>query len=182
MSEATVNIRQESPRDIPAVRDMLILAFHEPDEADLVDRLRASTAFDPRLSLVAEIAGEIVGHVLFNPVTIKTADAEIAIVSLAPLAVRPDHQREGIGQLLSKRGFEVARDLGYSISIVVGHPTYYPRLGFAQAGPMGIHDPIAHRPEGSMAIALVEGALDGIRGEVIYPPEFEESKGPPPLS
>ena len=174
MSDPFVSIREESSKDVEAVRALLKLSFGQDSEAELVDRLRASGSFNPKLSLVADIAGEVVGHVLFTPVTIESEDAEVAVLSLAPLAVRPDHQREGIGQLLSLRGFDVARSLGYRIIAVVGHPSYYPRLGFVPALPRGIHDSSAHRTEASMVISLAEGALDGIRGQIMYPPAFVE--------
>ena len=173
MSDIFVSIREELARDVEAVRALLKLSFGQEGEAELVDRLRTSDSFNPRLSLVADIAGEVVGHVLFNPVTIESEDAHVAALSLAPLAVRPDHQREGIGQLLSLRGFDVARSLGYRIIVVVGHPRYYPRLGFVSALPRGICDPSAHRAEASMVMSLAEGALDGIRGQVMYPPSFQ---------
>jgi putative acetyltransferase len=172
MSDNFVSIHEESARDVEAVRALLKLSFRQDAEAELVDRLRASDSFNPRLSLVADIASEVVGHVLFTPVTIESEDAEVAVLSLAPLAVRPDHQREGIGQLLSLRGFDIARSLGYRIIAVVGHPSYYPRLGFVPALPLGIHDSSAHRAEASMVMSLVEGALNGIRGQIMYPPSF----------
>lgn len=172
MATQRVLVRQEAPEDVAAVRNVVWLAFGQEDEALLVDRLREAEGFDPRLSLVAQVGGEIVGHVLFTHVVIKADERETPALSLAPLAVRPDNQRQGIGQLLTRRGLDVARELGHRVVVVVGHPAYYPRFGFVPALPLGIEDPFAERSEASMVVGLVEGALDGLSGEVVYPPEF----------
>jgi putative acetyltransferase len=93
-------------------------------------------------------------------------------LALAPLAVLPSHQKRGIGTALVERGLSDARRLGHAIVIVLGHPEYYPRFGFAPAAAFGIRAPFDVRPEAFMALALQEGALMDARGEAVYAPEF----------
>jgi putative acetyltransferase len=138
------------------------------DEADLVDKLRAGEHV--LISLVAELDGSIVGHIMFSRIWINTPQELVSAVALAPVAVLPEHQREGIGGLLVQRGLELLRGRGERIVIVVGHPTYYPRFGFSTDAAKLLESPFP--PEAFMAMELSAGALDGIRGSVVYPPAF----------
>jgi putative acetyltransferase len=159
-----VTIRPETPADYPKIHGVVDAAFAQPDEADLVDRLRADRAV--LLSLVAERAGEIIGHILFTRMHV----AETAAVALAPVAVAPSHQRQGIGDALIRRGLDLLREAGERIVIVVGHASYYPRFGFTTDLARAIESPFP--PEVFMAMELVPGALDGVRGAVRYPTAF----------
>ena len=96
-----ITIRRESPQEIKAIHDLNRAAFESFEEADLVDKLRASNALT--LSLVAVKDNEVVGHIAFSPVTIDS-DREVTVssVGLAPMAVLPKYQRTGIGSLLIK--------------------------------------------------------------------------------
>jgi len=98
----------------------------------LVDVLRHSPLFDPELSLLAEVDGQIVGHALFSPCEALVLGARQMGVFLAPLCVAPAFQRQGIGSLLMERGHEVARSKGYAFALLCGHPDYYPRFGYQQ--------------------------------------------------
>ena len=138
----------------------------------LVYALRASDAFIPELSLVALEGETIVGHVLFTRVVIGDDDASHDGLALAPVAVAPSHQRKSVGSALVRRGLEEARRLGQQAVIVVGHPEYYPRFGFAPAQARGIRAPFPVNDESFLALALRPGGLDGIRGIVEYPPPF----------
>jgi putative acetyltransferase len=104
-------------------------AFGGSEEADLVDKLRGDE--HALLSLVAELDGGIVGHILFSRMSIGTSAGPVSAVALAPLAVHPDHQHKRIGSLLVQHGLELLRGRGEKIVIVVGHPDYYPRFGFS---------------------------------------------------
>jgi putative acetyltransferase len=88
------------------------------------------------------------------------------------MAVRPGHQRQGIGSALVRRGLQEAGDRGHAVVIVVGHPEYYPRFGFVPAKPLGIQAAFEMSPGAFMAVGLRPGALEGVRGQVVYPPEF----------
>lgn len=168
-------IRPENIDDYTAIFEVNRLAFSGKAEPRLVEALRRSDDFISELSLVAEKSGDIVGHILFSPITIETQTGAVPALSLAPIAVRPELQRRGIGSELVRQGLERCRRLGHNIVIVIGHPHYYPRFGFSSARAQGLEAPFAVPDEAFMALELVPGALDGIEGMVIYPPAFNEA-------
>jgi len=168
-----LSIRPETPADDAAIREVNRRAFERPNEASLVDAIRASDTFLPALSLVADDGGRVVGHVLFSRVGIRTDAGLVPALALAPVAVHPDRQRAGIGALLIRRGLDEAHRRGERIVIVVGHPDYYPRFGFVSARARGLEVPFPV-PDGVFLVReLAPGALDGIRGAVEYPPPFD---------
>jgi putative acetyltransferase len=165
-------IREEIPADHDAIREVNRQAFNGDAEATLVDRLRASGAVI--VSLVAVQNGEVVGHILFSDLPIDYgATATIHAVSLAPMAVAPKFQRRGIGSALVQRGLELCRERGKSIVVVLGHPEYYPRFGFSAELAKPLESPYSGLAAAWMALELVPGALDGIKGTVRYPEAFE---------
>jgi putative acetyltransferase len=124
-------IRPETVRDYAAIAAVHAYAFdNHAAEAAIVALLRHRAAFDPELSLVAEVQGEIVGHVLFSPYTVRLLGQDVRAVNLAPIAVHPDYQGKGIGGQLIREGHALARAKGYPLSFLLGHPTYYPRFGY----------------------------------------------------
>jgi predicted N-acetyltransferase YhbS len=124
-------IRPETPADYPAINRVNVRAFGERlDEALIVALQRQSQRFDPELSLVAEQDGQPVGHALFSPCVIGLLGETVHAVLLGPIAVDPAYQRQGIGEALINEGHRVARSKGYSLSFLVGHPTYYPHFGY----------------------------------------------------
>jgi putative acetyltransferase len=163
-----VIVRSEQSEDRAQVRSINTQAFGRPDEADLVDRLRDEGVM--LLSLVAEIGGQPVGHVLFSRMWIATSEGEIPAVALAPMAVLPDWQRRGVGGALIRAGLAMLRDRGESVAIVLGHHDYYPRFGFSCDAAQYLESPFP--PEAFMALELRAGALAGVRGAVRYPPAF----------
>ena len=180
MSESII-IRRETASDQAAIRRVHERAFPGLDEANIVDALRAAGAVT--LSLVATrdhagAAGDapghapIVGHILFSPVIVATAAGERAAVGLAPLAVDPDWQRRGIGGRLVRAGLDLLRDAGHAAVVVLGHPDYYPRFGFAPAGRFGLRWEHPCAEEAFMALALAAHGLDGEPGVVRYRPEL----------
>jgi len=166
----TLTIRPETDHDRDAIFRVHSLAFGRVDEARLVDALRSGSFV--RLSLVAETAGQIVGHILFSGLTIEGREGLLSALALAPLAVVPEFQRQGIGSELVRRGLDLCREQGHRIVIVVGHPGFYPRFGFSRALTRGLCSPYAG--ESFMALELVEGALRGLTGAVHYPPPFAD--------
>lgn len=159
-------IRHETPEDVAAVRRVEELAFGRTDEAALVDALRARGKVT--LSLVAEEAACVVGHVLLSPVTIGTATA----VGLAPLAVLPQCQRRGIGSGLVRRGLAECRAAGHECAVVLGEPDYYRRFGFETAARHGVRCEFDVPEEAFMMLALRPGALADLGGVARYEPEF----------
>jgi putative acetyltransferase len=161
-------IRVEQPHDREKVRRVNEAAFGRSDEADLIDRLRVEGAV--LASLVAEMDRQIVGHILFSRMTVETAQGPVAAVSLAPMAVLPDHQGRQVGSQLVRRGLDELRDRGERIVIVLGHKEYYPRFGFSPEKARDLSSPFP--PQAFMALELVDDALTGIRGSVRYPSAF----------
>lgn len=126
-----MHIRPETPADFATLNTMHIRAFgNHFNEAALVALLRTRLGYDPNLSIVAEMEGQVVGHAMFNPLKMLVHGQEIRGVNLAPLAVHPEYQKQGIGDALMRRGHQIAQEQGYELSILLGHPTYYPRFGY----------------------------------------------------
>lgn len=165
----TPTIRPEEPSDRGAVYRVNRLAFGGEDEAALVDNLRAGGF--AKVSLVAELDGEIVGHVLFSTLPILAERRIVQSVALAPVAVAPEHQRKGIGSALVRAGLAACRDRGERIAVVLGHADYYPRFGFSAQLAEPLSSPFSGK-DSWMAAELVPGALYGVRGWVQYPPPF----------
>lgn len=163
----------ESPRDISAIFDVHCQAFAQDGEARLVNALREDGDYNPDLSLVAVHDDKIIGHIHFCPISIVSEEATIPAAALAPLAVHQDYQCRGIGAALVQEGLDECRRRGQRIVIVVGHPGYYPRFGFAPACAWDIHAPFPCPDEAFMALGLEEGALDGVSGTVHYPLAFD---------
>lgn len=128
-----IDIRAEAPGDASGIADITSAAFARAahasgTEAQIIEALRAAGALT--VSLVAEEAGEIVGHVAFSPVTVGSA-AE-GWFGLGPVSVRPDRQRAGIGKAVVEAGLARLRGMGARGCVLVGDPRYYARFGFAR--------------------------------------------------
>ena len=178
IKEIKPHIRAERPADHPAIREINVLAFdNRPNEAGLVEAIRRDPAFIAALSLVAELTEQpgavLVGHILFSPIAIETPQGRVPAISLAPMAVRPGYQNQGIGSALVRQGLEACRQHGQRIAIVLGHLGFYPRFGFAPASRWGLTSPWPEAGDAFMAMELAPGALDGVRGKVIYPAYFD---------
>lgn len=165
-------IRQEKPKDYKEIHNLIIEAFATADHADgneqnLVAALRKSNAFIPELSLVAEIDGEIVGHILFTRAKVGGEE----VLALAPLSVKPVYQRQGVGTALVVEGHKIAKRLGYQYALVLGSELYYPRFGYMPAEQYGIMIPKGFPAPNFMAVKLQENAK-AISGAVTYAKEF----------
>jgi putative acetyltransferase len=162
----------ETPRDLGQVRMINIAAFEQPDEAGLVDALRAGCP--GLLSLVAELDGRVVGHILFSPVTVPAGERTLKGMGLAPMAVLPEHQRDGIGARLVEEGIARLERAGCPFAIVLGHPGYYPRFGFERASAHGIACQWPEVPDEAFMIRVLDPtALTGASGIALYRPEFD---------
>jgi putative acetyltransferase len=147
-------------------------AFRRPDEARLVDMIRASKK--AVVSLVALDQTRIVGHILFSPVTVAEGPPDFRGVGLAPMSVLPEFQNQGIGSKLVRAGLDTCRRDGYNIVVVLGHTGYYPRFGFSRAKDYGL-DNEYNATDPFMVLELQPGFLERIRGLVKYAPEFREA-------
>ena len=164
-----MRVRAERPDDYALVREINRAAFGRDAEADLVDRLRAEAS--PIISLVGEQGGQVVGHILFSPVTLSGHDT-LPIAGLAPVAVLPAHQRAGIGSALVNAGLDACRDGDFVAVVVVGHPDYYPRFGFRPASQFGLACEFEVPDDVFMALAVEDGALRNRQGTIHYHPLF----------
>lgn len=162
-------IRAEKENDRDAVYAVNASAFETPSEANLVDALLEQA--QPVVSLVAEDNGEVVGHIMFSPVSLSDYP-DLKVMGLAPMAVAPEHQRKGIGSALVRAGLEQCEQLGYAAVVVLGHPEYYPRFGFSPSSRFGIYSEYEVPEDVFMAMELQLGALSGKTGRVKYHAAF----------
>lgn len=160
-------VREATPADYAAIRAVLRHAFFGGDEANLVEQLRADG--DVLVELVAANEIAIQGHILYSPLAIEREDGTLAATALAPVAVLPPFQKQGLGAALIRAGNARCADLGLSAIIVLGHKDYYPKLGFSAALAESLEAPFSG-PH-FMALELEPGALrDG--GRVRYAKAF----------
>jgi len=165
---ADVAIRPARPADIDLIREVNRAAFGSDDEINLVDRLRGDG--DGIVELVADLHGDLVGHLMFSRLAIARADGSaVAAAALAPVAIRPSHQRRGFGSALIRQGIEACRARQIAAVLVLGHPDYYPRFGFSADAARGLVAPFSG--PAFMALELTPGALAGAR-DVHYAAAF----------
>jgi putative acetyltransferase len=164
-----MHIRPERRTDIPGIRAVNLAAFGTSVEADLVEALRQQA--DPIISLVAEDGGALVGHILFSPVTL-IAHPELRAIGLAPMAVVPARQRQGIGSALVHDGLRRCRTLGFGVAVVLGHAEYYPRFGFTPASHFDLRSEYDVPEEIFMVLEFEQGTLKGKSGTIRYHPAF----------
>ncbi|MBD2097088.1 N-acetyltransferase [Trichocoleus sp. FACHB-591] len=165
-----MQIRVETPADYPAIADLLLAAFEQGEEARLVEKIRLSDRYIPELALVAEKEGVVVGHILFSYIDLVGAET-LPVLGLAPLAVHPQYQRQGIGSALVQAGMAKAEERGEAIAIVLGHPPFYSRFGFEPSVAYGIESPFPVPAEFYM-VTFLQPERQGYAGKVIYPSAF----------
>ena len=155
--------------DLESVYGVNAAAFPTSAEAELVDRLRKST--DSFISLVAEEKDLIVGHIFLSPVILGTA-RDLKLMGLAPMAVRPENQKQAIGSALVEAGLKRCEQAGIGAVVVLGHPEYYPRFGFIPASQFEISCEYDVPDEVFMAMEIRGGYLDNLHGTISYHPAF----------
>ncbi len=165
-------IKQEQNKDFHSIYELIKTAFESAEHADgneqdLAEALRKGDSYIPELSLVAEVDGKIVGHIMFTKLKI----GDQTQLALAPLSVLPEYQRQGIGTALIKEGHKRARQLGYAYSVVLGSEKYYPKAGYLPAKNYGILPPFEAPDKNFMACKLTENA-PAVSGVVQYAKEF----------
>lgn len=164
-------IRSEPSEDRQAIAAIHTEAFGRPDEAALVAALRGLA--EPTLSLVAEADSRVVGHILFTPVTIRSATSSSPALALAPLAVLSAHQGSGIGSDLVRSGLDACRGLSQSVVFVLGNPKFYARFGFEPAAPRGLRYRTSMLDAAFQVAELEPGALGNRAGDVEYLSPFD---------
>lgn len=164
-----MHVRPETEADCAAVRWVNEAAFGTPAEANLVEVLRGKHV--ALVSLVAEVDGKVVGHILFSPVLLAQ-HGNLNAMGLGPMAVAPDYQRKGIGSALVRAGLKRCKELGCQAVVVVGHAEYYPRFGFISATRYALRSEYDVPADVFMATELEAGALHGVSGVVRYDDAF----------
>jgi len=170
-------VRPETPDDYVIITEINDAAFGGETEGRLVEKLRATKEFVETLSLVAELDGSPVGHILFYPVTINSGETTCPTLALAPMSVLPEYQKKKIGSILVIAGLKKAQEMGYRSVIVLGHPEFYRKFAFKAASHWGITPPFEAPDSAFMALEIVLGELEGKGGVVEYPPAFDEAEG-----
>jgi putative acetyltransferase len=165
-----VIVRNEEEKDLVAVHAVNTSAFESPAEANLVDALRKQA--HPVVSLVAEENKTIVGHIMFSPVSLS-GHLGLKIMGLAPMAVTPTHQNNGIGSVLVRAGLEQCNELGFGAVVVLGHSGYYLRFGFSPSTRFGIGCEYQAPEEAFMVIELQSGYFRGKSGIIKYHAAFK---------
>jgi putative acetyltransferase len=163
-------VRIEQPGDRDIVRALNEHAFGGREEADIVEALHRANAVV--VALVAEVGATIVGHVLFSPVTVEHSNNPPPLAGLAPMAVAPGYQKQGIGSVLVREGLARCRAAGVRAVVVLGHAEYYPRFGFVPAQQFGLRCEYDVPADVFMALELTLGALRGVSGLVRYHAAF----------
>lgn len=166
-------IRPETSEDYTAIFEVNKLAFEQENEAQLVEKIRHLANFNPQLSLVAVKSSKVIGHILFSNIIIQSQKGSFSALALAPLAVHPEFQNQGIGSQLVQQGLRKCQSLGHKIVVVIGHPTFYTRFGFSSATAKGLSVLWQVPDEAFMILELIPDALDGISGVVKYPSVFD---------
>ena len=166
-------IERETPHDIDSIYQVNLAAFGRADEAKVVNELRKNC--EVFLSFVAKIGSNVIGHILFTPALIKKQEeGSTAGLGLAPLAVTPAYQGQGVGSALCEAGLKYIENFGYPYVVVLGSPRYYPRFGFRPAGDFGIRCAYENiPPEDFMIIIFDKEKMMGVSGIAYYRSEFD---------
>ena len=182
-----IAIREEQPDDVAAIRDINQRAFGQDQEANIVDALRSNGA--ALLSLVATLDGQVVGHIMYSPITIGDEAEDDAArtgftlpdtptvstvtgAALGPMSVLPEHQQHGIGSKLVESGNQKLKAAGCPFIIVLGHANFYPRFGFQPASTFGVRCEWPVPDDAFMLLPLDPSATQSLSGLAKYRPEF----------
>lgn len=164
-----LEVRPELPEHRQAIYELHVAAFPDDTEARLVECLRASA--EDLISLVALQGEELIGHILFTPVSVYGAD-DARLAGLAPLAVLPRRQRSGVGKALVHAGLHRCVDAGYGAVFVLGMPGYYRKFGFGAALQYGLRCEYEAPDDAFMALELRPLYLSTVSGTVRYDDAF----------
>ncbi|GAA4977178.1 N-acetyltransferase [Kineococcus glutinatus] len=172
--ERQVRHRVEQPEDRLAVRELHREAFgdHGRVVADLVDGLRARVGAGHGISLVAEVGGGVVGHVVLTDALLDAPRRLVTVRVLSPLAVLPAAQRQGVGRALVAAALQHESTRAVPVVFVEGDPGYYSRLGFEPGGPHGFRKPSLRIPDAAFQAFLLPSHEPWMTGTLVYPDVF----------
>lgn len=176
----SLDLRDERQADRPAIAEVIAAAFEGEDEVRLVERLRRDGDVLVALVAVAVADDAVVGHILFSPLTVTRGAESIPAVALAPLAVAPGRQGEGIGTALVREGLACCQRAGMALVVVLGDPAYYRRFGFAAATARPLQAPFSG--EAFMALALTPEGESETPARVGYAAAFGLDETPAPTA
>lgn len=161
--------RPERPGEAGVVRSVVLDAFHdEPVVAELVDALRASPDWIEGLSLVAEVNGAVVAHILFTRALLDAPRRLVDVLVLGPVGVARAHQRRGIGSGLIRHGLDLLRRRTEPLVFLEGNPAFYRRVGFEPGGPLGLRRPSLRIPEPAFQVVRLPGWEPWMTGTLVY--------------
>jgi putative acetyltransferase len=161
-----IEIRDALPGDITAIRQVHNRAFEQEQEGNIVDALRSNGA--SLLSLVAILNTQVVGHIMYSPSSVDSVSG----AALGPMAVLPEHQRQGIGSQLIEAGNRRLQETGCPFVVVMGHADYYPRFGFRPGSNHGIRCEWDVPDNVFMVLVLNPDKMQGASGLAKYRQEF----------
>jgi putative acetyltransferase len=164
----SILIRSRVPADDKAIAAVVRAAFAGDAEILLIEALRRDG--DMVAEFIAHVRDDLIGHIAYSRLEVRSGARALRAVALAPLAVAPSHQRQGAGQALMRHSLEALRTGGEELAVVLGHPRYYERVGFSSLLAKLLEAPYAG--DAFMALELQPGVLDGFRWQVAYPPAF----------
>jgi putative acetyltransferase len=170
----SMELREERPGDAEAVRDVHRRAFgdHGVVVAELVDTLRGGIEAGEGLALVAEVDGQVTGHVMFTRSLLDAPRRLIDVQVLSPLGVRPGRQRQGIGSALVRHGLKIMAGRAVPLVFLEGSPDYYPRFGFVAGGTLGFRKPSLRIPDAAFQVATLPAYEPWMTGTLVYSEPF----------
>ena len=176
MTNMSLSIRQELRSDYEQIDALLGSAFQGKQEVVLVNQIRESQDYIPGLSFVAVDNNAIVGHLLFSKIQLTFDSGEACqILSLAPLSVLPQHQKQGVGSALVLHGLNEVRKSAYPLIVVVGHPQYYLKFDFVLAKPFGLRLKYEVPDNAFFVMEIEKGFLHQRSGLVEFPEYFDDA-------
>lgn len=179
-------VRNECERDYRRVEEIARAAFFTPWRIEngkigcpyehwMVNELRKRDGI-LSLSLVAEIEGVVVGHVICNNATVTLGNNVLPVLNIGPVSVIPEFQRQGVGKALMRALIQKATELGYGAFLFFGRPEYYPQFGFKEASVFGITDMNGKNCPPFMGMELIPGYLESVRGGKFYEGDIFEDE------
>ena len=169
----TVNnliIRPEESRDYLPITEVNNLAFGRNNEAILIEKIRNSNKYIPKLSLVAELDNKTIGYIMFSHIDL-IGEKVTKVLSLAPIAILPQYQNRGMGSLLVEAGLKIAENTASPMVIVLGDCKFYSRFGFKPAIDYGIQSDF-NVPDEAFMVRLLTKNNKNYSGKIKYPSAF----------
>jgi putative acetyltransferase len=169
-----MELREERPDDAGAVRHVHLRAFGDHGEvvADLVDTLRHGISSGGGFALVAEVAGQVVGHVMVTRSLLDAPRRLVDVQVLSPLGVLPEHQRQGVGSALVRAGLATLAESESPLVFLEGDPGYYSRFGFTPGAELGFRKPSLRIPDAAFQVIRLPAYEPWMTGTLVYSEPF----------